>query len=227
MTFGDKEVIIIAIDFDGTITKENLWPEIGEIDHRVVEAIKKAQTLGVKFVLWTNREDSNSKYPGCLTRALDLCREHGIVFDSVNENLPIVGEYYDLDVRKISADYYIDDKSPGSIDWFLDTYGDRTNSQTIYFPLRSVRPMHGDIPNVGISFSIWNHGVRVHNHDVICIQLDNVSAFRKSYGKIEYMEVLPEATRYKSFDFYDYELSVAVTGTPDDHARIDIISIKK
>ena len=35
--------MIIAIDFDGTITKEHLYPEVGEIEERTIEVLKKLQ----------------------------------------------------------------------------------------------------------------------------------------------------------------------------------------
>lgn len=123
MILGNQEIIIFAMDFDGTITKKSEWPELGEPNWDVINAIKRAQASGAKFILWTNREDTDSKHPGCLTKAIKFCKECGITFDAINENLPIVGDYYDSDVRKISADYYIDDKSPGSIEWFLRSWG--------------------------------------------------------------------------------------------------------
>lgn len=124
MKIGDMIIKIVAIDFDGTITKESKWPELGEFDMRVVNAIKVAKSRGVKFILWTNRQDDNTFAPNCLTEAVDYCKTVGITFDAVNDNLPEIIEYFGPNTRKITADYYVDDKSPGSIEWFLNEFGD-------------------------------------------------------------------------------------------------------
>lgn len=43
--------------------------------------------------------------------AVAWCKERGIEFDAVNENLPELIELYGNDCRKINADIYIDDKA--------------------------------------------------------------------------------------------------------------------
>ena len=48
--------MVIAIDFDGTITDKNIFPEISELRPHVVEAIKNLQAHGHKCILWTCRE---------------------------------------------------------------------------------------------------------------------------------------------------------------------------
>ena len=126
MKYNGKDVgDIIAIDFDGTITTEIAYPELGKPNLKVINAIKNAQSQGVKFILWTNRQDDNVEVPQCLTAAVELCRFYGIEFDAINDNLPEVNEIFIVNARKITADYYVDDKSPGSIEWFLDKYGRR------------------------------------------------------------------------------------------------------
>lgn len=49
-----------------------------------------------------------------LEKAVQFCKENGLEFDRVNENLPELIEAYGEDSRKISADYYIDDKAISS-----------------------------------------------------------------------------------------------------------------
>ena len=46
-----------------------------------------------------------------LEEAVNFCREHGLYFDAVNENIPEVVALYGGDSRKVCADVYIDDKS--------------------------------------------------------------------------------------------------------------------
>ena len=45
------------------------------------------------------------------TDAINICRQHGLMFNAVNENLPIVITRLGYNPRKIFADLYIDDKA--------------------------------------------------------------------------------------------------------------------
>lgn len=94
---------VIAVDFDGTLC-ENKWPDIGEPNLELFEYLKDMKTLGAKIILWTNRSGFE------LNMAVDWCREHELIFDAVNENLPEIIEYFGSDTRKIFANEYIDDK---------------------------------------------------------------------------------------------------------------------
>ena len=40
----------------------------------------------------------------------EWCREQNLEFDAVNDNLPEIIEFYGHNSRKISCDYYIDDR---------------------------------------------------------------------------------------------------------------------
>ena len=71
---------IIAVDFDGTLC-ENKWPNIGAPNEEVITYIKIRQEAGDKIVLWTCRADEK------LEQALDWCKERGLYFDAVNENV--------------------------------------------------------------------------------------------------------------------------------------------
>lgn len=95
---------IIAVDFDGTLC-ENAWPEIGEPIEPILKYVKYQQFAGAKVVLWTCRVGEK------LDAAVAWCREHGIIFDAVNENLPEIVRAFGGDCRKIYADEYIDDKN--------------------------------------------------------------------------------------------------------------------
>ena len=57
----------------------------------------------IDLILWTCREEENLQF------AVDWCKERGLIFDAVNENLPRVIEKYHGDTRKVSANVYIDD----------------------------------------------------------------------------------------------------------------------
>lgn len=93
---------IIAVDFDGTLVK-NKFPEIGEINYFVWEAVQKAQEKGTKIILWTSRTGKP------LDEALEFCTHNGMKFDAVNDNIPEV-KALGWDARKVFATMYIDDR---------------------------------------------------------------------------------------------------------------------
>lgn len=97
---------IIAVDFDGTLC-ENQYPEIGEPNNALIEYLKMRQKMGNKLILWTCRVGDK------LEQAIDWCRDHGLIFDAVNQNLPEIVESFGGDCRKIFAHEYIDDRHSG------------------------------------------------------------------------------------------------------------------
>lgn len=94
---------VIAVDFDGCICKLD-YPNIGEPNWRVIEALKNEKANGSKLILWTCRCGH------LLTEAIEACNSWGIKFDAINENVPERLEKYEYsDSRKVSADEYWDD----------------------------------------------------------------------------------------------------------------------
>lgn len=96
--------MIIAIDFDGTITSTHTYPGIEGLNPKAVEVIKKLMKKHT-CCLWTCREGQP------LLDAVQVCRQEGLEFKYIN-NSP-----YKTLSRKIAADIYIDDRSFGGIDW--------------------------------------------------------------------------------------------------------------
>ncbi|MBP3203861.1 MAG: hypothetical protein IJ794_19905 [Lachnospiraceae bacterium] len=94
----------IAVDFDGTLCYSN-WPELGEPNHSLIEYLKNWKSQGNKLILWTCRAGE------ALEKALLWCQEQDLTFDAVNDNLPEVIEQYGNNSRKITCDYYIDDRA--------------------------------------------------------------------------------------------------------------------
>ena len=95
----------IAVDFDGTLCK-NLYPAIGEPNRLIIDELHLLQKYrNCDLILWTCRIGK------ALDEAVDWCKKQGLRFDYINENAPFVIKKYGLDCRKVSADYYIDDKS--------------------------------------------------------------------------------------------------------------------
>jgi len=96
---------IIAVDFDGTLC-ENKYPEIGEPNMKLIwELTEQQQKYGAKLILWTCRVGEK------LEEAIKWCSDRGLIFDTVNENLPEIIEMMGGDTRKIYADKYIDDRA--------------------------------------------------------------------------------------------------------------------
>lgn len=109
---------VLAVDFDGTIVSDK-FPDIGEPNLEFIEWLKNYQSSGGKLILWTCRNDQENRELEslALTKAIDFCKSQGLYFDSINKNLPEVIEKYSGDTRKVMADYYIDDKNVGVLDW--------------------------------------------------------------------------------------------------------------
>ena len=95
---------IIAVDFDGTLCYSN-WPELGEPNRPLIEYLRAQQKSGNKLILWTCRAGE------ALEKAVSWCKDQNLTFDAVNDNLPEVIETYGTNSRKITCDYYIDDKA--------------------------------------------------------------------------------------------------------------------
>ena len=100
--------MIICVDFDGTLSNGH-YPHIGQPNKPLFDALIKLKAQGHSIILWTCREDIQ------LQQAVDWCREQGLEFDVVNENVPWLGFYS----RKVCADVYIDDLAVSEDDWLL------------------------------------------------------------------------------------------------------------
>ena len=92
----------IAIDFDGCLCK-NMWPNIGLPNFDAINAAIRAKQKGAALILWTCRVGDK------LDNAIQFCKNYGLEFDAVNENLPERMAAYNADPRKVNADEYWDD----------------------------------------------------------------------------------------------------------------------
>lgn len=115
-------MFILAMDYDGTMFEGQVYGELGTPRMDIINKVKEFQKTGLcEVILWSCRD------AGPLQEAINRCKEYGIEFDSVNSNsLSQVmhmrralqkGQVFAT--RKIFADVYIDDRSPGSIEYFL------------------------------------------------------------------------------------------------------------
>lgn len=94
---------VIAVDFDGCICTKD-WPNIGEPNWEVINALKEEKKNGSKLILWTCRCGE------ALDLAVEACHNWGLIFDAVNENIAERKAVYgNSNPRKVSADEYWDD----------------------------------------------------------------------------------------------------------------------
>lgn len=105
--------LIICIDFDGTIVKDN-YPAIGTLLPRAKEAIQRIHEDGHTIIISTCRCGPYEE------EAKAFLDREGIPYDFFNANDPdrirVMGG---KDPRKISADLYIDDHNylGSPVDW--------------------------------------------------------------------------------------------------------------
>lgn len=100
-----KNSEIYAVDFDGTINLAETYPKLGEPNLELISFLKSRQQAGDKVILWTCREGDPLK------SAVKYCRNYGLEFDAVNDNIREDIEQWNNNCRKVSADYYIDDRN--------------------------------------------------------------------------------------------------------------------
>lgn len=92
---------IVAVDFDGALSLDSQYPNIGRFNAHLYEALMKLRGIGWSIVLWTCREGKELK------EAVEWCANNGLEFDAINENPPEVS----FKSRKVVADMYIDDRA--------------------------------------------------------------------------------------------------------------------
>lgn len=99
------EEFIIATDFDDTLVEAGRFPEFGE-DTKWFDTLQKIKAAypNVKIILWTCREGK------ALAEAVTFCRENGLTFDAVNEDIPSSLEWKGK-TRKPFAHIYVDDRN--------------------------------------------------------------------------------------------------------------------
>lgn len=93
----------IAVDFDGTLALTK-FPKILGPNNRVLDFCKRLKASGHTLILYTCRSGES------LDAAVEWCKEQGLTFDYVNENVPEKVAIFG-DSRKIYADIYLDDRN--------------------------------------------------------------------------------------------------------------------
>jgi hypothetical protein len=110
---------IIAVDFDGTITRRSTFPrkpKKEELADNCIEVLQRLHDAGCEIILWTCRAGKE------LLDAITFCAEVGIPLDYVNtptkECYEVWGNLYES--RKVFANYYIDDFNLGGFPGWLE-----------------------------------------------------------------------------------------------------------
>lgn len=103
--------MIIAIDFDGTISRGK-YPAIDGLQPYAAEVINRLYQAGHYLIINTCRSGEQ-----CL-EAVNFMLQHGIPFHRVNDNHPEQTALYN-NSRKIYAHLYIDDKNLGGFPGWL------------------------------------------------------------------------------------------------------------
>lgn len=105
---------IIGVDFDGTLAvTRGSYPRIQKPIQEIIDYVLEEQKKGAYLILVTMREGE------VLDQAVEWCKEQGIEFDAVNDNLPHMKEYFKNNPRKIFCNEYIDDMNVGGIEHIL------------------------------------------------------------------------------------------------------------
>lgn len=111
-----KGKLIVAVDFDGTITEEAHMGSVMTLKKGCKEALTFLHKNGISLILWTCRSGI------WLEDALTFLKQNEMLdlFSAINDQLPEAIEVFKPDIaRKVGADFYIDDKNifSSTIDW--------------------------------------------------------------------------------------------------------------
>lgn len=107
-----QDSMIIAIDFDGTISRGK-FPAITGLQPYALDVINRLYESGHYLIINTCRSDDH------LLEAINWLLGQGIKFHRVNDNHPEESARYNNNSRKIYAHLYIDDKNLGGFPGWL------------------------------------------------------------------------------------------------------------
>lgn len=102
----------IALDFDDTtFHRAGSYPDVGAPIRAVIEKAIRLQKEGYKLIMWTCRDGDD------LQDAVRAASKCGLTYDAINDN-----PWFSTGSRKIYATIYVDDRAPGSIEYFLNEF---------------------------------------------------------------------------------------------------------
>lgn len=98
---------IFAIDFDNTIAREDCFPDVGELLPFAKEFVNRLYDDGAYIIIWTSRDIDS------LHNVEKFLSDNKIKHHSINNPNPAMTNKYGNNPRKVGADWYLDDKTPG------------------------------------------------------------------------------------------------------------------
>jgi hypothetical protein len=107
LTQKNMKQFLLAVDFDHTCNISD-YPAIGDEVPGAIASLKYLHSLGHRIQIWTCRHGES------LAVAKKWLDEQGVPYERINENCPLLIEKYS-ETRKMSADFYIDDKNIGGL----------------------------------------------------------------------------------------------------------------
>ena len=105
---------IVCVDFDGTLNMTNdPFPSIGSPNIELINDLKNGRWKDSKKILYTARTGFS------LDEAIECCRNWGLEFDAINDNIKEVKEV-GLNPRKVYCNLFIDDTALNPCDVYFD-----------------------------------------------------------------------------------------------------------
>ncbi|MBR8705869.1 hypothetical protein ABLT32_06130 [Bacteroides pyogenes] len=117
--------MIIAVDFDGTISRGE-YPAIAGEQPYAGEVLRRLHEQGHYIIIWTCRTGER------LLEAVNWLLERRIPFDRVNEHNPENIAQYGPGGRKVYAHCYIDDKNIGGFPGWIACQKEIERMETEY-----------------------------------------------------------------------------------------------
>lgn len=114
--YNDQSVApIMAVDFDGTITTKDAYPQIAPLRNFVKEAMNFLVDIGVKVVIYTSRDvaidQDTYEVHDDITPVIQFLNNNGVKFSAINKSIQFCPFKYNA--RKVYAHMYVDDKAYG------------------------------------------------------------------------------------------------------------------
>lgn len=78
---------IIAFDFDGTITKRNMYPKCGTMREGMDKCIQRLKDEGHSILIFTCRDTKRFEQFNAYAMMIDFMIENQIPFDAINGNI--------------------------------------------------------------------------------------------------------------------------------------------
>jgi len=79
--------MILAFDFDGTITKENLYPHCGQYREGIVDCINALSDEGHFIIIYSCRATNNVAAFNAYHKMINSLENNGVQYDTINTNI--------------------------------------------------------------------------------------------------------------------------------------------